>query len=84
MSSLQVWKIAPALACGNTVVMKPATYTRLSALLFAEICNEAGLPPGVLNVVTGSGRMGSMLAAHPDVDKVATRLLASPIRQTAT
>eukprot|EP00037_Helgoeca_nana_P015389 m.143660 g.143660 ORF g.143660 m.143660 type:complete len:830 (+) comp22996_c0_seq1:122-2611(+) len=67
---LMVWKIAPALACGNTVVMKPATYTRLSALLFAEICNEAGLPPGVLNVVTGSGRMGSMLAAHPDVDKV--------------
>ena len=67
---LLVWKIAPALAAGNTVVMKPATYTRLSALLFAEICNEAGLPPGVFNVVTGSGRLGSALAGHPDVDKV--------------
>ena len=55
---------------GNTVVLKPATYTRLSALLFAEICAEAGLPPGVLNVLTGSGSMGSMLAVHPDVDKV--------------
>jgi len=67
---LLVWKVAPALAMGNTVVMKPATYTRLSALLFAEICNEAGLPPGVFNVITGSGSMGSKLAAHPDVDKV--------------
>ena len=47
------WKICPALAMGNTVVLKPATYTRLTALLFAEICAEAGLPPGVLNVVTG-------------------------------
>jgi aldehyde dehydrogenase (NAD+) len=67
---LLVWKVAPALAMGNTVVMKPATYTRLSALLFAEICNEAGLPKGVFNVITGSGRMGSMLAGHADVDKV--------------
>lgn len=67
---LLAWKVAPALAAGNTIVMKPATYTRLSALLFAEICTEAGLPPGVFNVVTGSGRMGSMLAAHPLVDKV--------------
>ena len=56
---------------GNTVVLKPATYTRLSALLLAEICAEAGLPPGVFNVVTGSGQMGSALAAHDDVDKVA-------------
>ena len=56
---------------GNTVVLKPATYTRLSALLFAEICAEAGLPPGVFNVVTGNGAFGSALAAHPDVDKVA-------------
>ena len=47
------------------------TYTRLSALLFAEVCAEAGLPPGVLNVVTGPGTMGSLLAGHPDVDKVA-------------
>lgn len=68
---LLVWKVAPALAMGNTVVVKPATYTRLSALLFAEICAEAGLPPGVLNVLTGGGRMGSALAEHDDVDKVA-------------
>ena len=50
---LLTWKVAPALAMGNTVVLKPATVTRLSALLFAEICAEAGLPPGVFNVVTG-------------------------------
>ncbi|XP_060065469.1 aldehyde dehydrogenase family 16 member A1-like isoform X1 [Ylistrum balloti] len=68
---LLTWKIAPALAMGNTVILKPATYTRLSALLLAEICAEAGLPPGVFNVVTGSGAMGSQLADHEDVDKVA-------------
>merc|ERR1719391_787451 len=68
---LLVWKVAPALAMGNTVVLKPATYTRLSALLFAEICAEAGLPPGVFNVITGGGAMGQVLAEHPDVDKVA-------------
>jgi len=68
---LLAWKVAPALAMGNTVVLKPASYTRLSALLFAEICAEAGLPPGVLNVVTGSGAIGSTLADHPDVDKIA-------------
>ena len=68
---LLCWKVCPALAMGNTVVLKPATYTRLSALLFAEICAEAGLPPGVFNVVTGNGAFGSALAAHPDVDKVA-------------
>lgn len=68
---LLTWKVAPALAMGNTVVLKPATYTRLSALLFAEICAEAGLPPGVLNIITGSGRMGSSLAEHAGVDKVA-------------
>ena len=67
---LLTWKVAPALAAGNTVVLKPATYTRLSALLFAEICAEAGLPPGVFNVVTGGGAMGQTLAEHPDVDKV--------------
>lgn len=67
---LLTWKVCPALAMGNTVVLKPATYTRLSALLFAEICAEAGLPPGVFNVVTGPGAIGSMLAMHPDVDKV--------------
>ncbi|KAG2455773.1 A16A1 dehydrogenase, partial [Polypterus senegalus] len=68
---LLIWKVCPALAMGNTVVLKPATLTRLSSLLFAEICAEAGLPPGVLNVVTGSGELGSQLAQHPDVDKVA-------------
>jgi aldehyde dehydrogenase (NAD+) len=65
------WKIAPAIAMGNTVVLKPASYTRLSALLFAEIVAEAGLPPGVVNVMTGSSKAGSMLVEHPDVDKVA-------------
>ncbi|ESO93323.1 hypothetical protein LOTGIDRAFT_216152 [Lottia gigantea] len=68
---LLTWKICPALAMGNTVVLKPATYTRLTALLLAEICSEAGLPPGVFNVVTGNGAFGGQLAAHPDVDKVA-------------
>ena len=67
---LLVWKFAPALAMGNTIVIKPASYTRLSALLFAEICAEAGLPPGVFNVITGSGRIGSVMADHPLVDKV--------------
>ncbi|XP_030053777.1 aldehyde dehydrogenase family 16 member A1 [Microcaecilia unicolor] len=68
---LLTWKICPALAMGNTVVLKPATYTRLTALLLAEICAEAGLPPGVFNVVTGTGAFGSRLAMHPGVDKVA-------------
>ena len=68
---LLTWKIAPALAMGNTVVLKPATYTRLSALLLAEVCAEAGLPPGVFNVITGGGAMGSLLANHMLVDKVA-------------
>ncbi|XP_064103990.1 aldehyde dehydrogenase family 16 member A1-like [Macrobrachium nipponense] len=67
---LLAWKVCPALAMGNTVVLKPATNTRLSALLFAEICAEAGLPAGVFNVITGGGAMGSTLAVHPDVDKV--------------
>src|SRR5512143_1910082 len=65
------WKIAPAIAMGNTIVLKPASYTRLSALLFAEIVAEAGLPPGVVNVITGSSSAGSMIVEHPDVDKVA-------------
>ncbi|KAM4016025.1 aldehyde dehydrogenase family 16 member A1 [Anomaloglossus baeobatrachus] len=68
---LLTWKICPALAMGNTVVLKPATYTRLTALLLAEICAEAGLPPGVFSVVTGGGAFGEKLAVHPDVDKVA-------------
>ena len=65
------WKVAPALATGNAVVLKPAEWTPLTALLFAEISQEAGLPPGVLNVVTGAGETGAALVAHPDVDKVA-------------
>jgi aldehyde dehydrogenase (NAD+) len=65
------WKIAPAIAMGNTVVLKPASYTRLSALLFAEIVAEAGLPPGVVNVVTGSSSAGALIVTHPDVDKIA-------------
>ncbi len=65
------WKIAPAIAMGNTVVLKPASYTRLSALLFAEIVAEAGLPPGVVNVVTGSSKAGGMILDHEDIDKIA-------------
>jgi len=65
------WKIAPAIAMGNTVVLKPASYTRLSALLFAEIVIEAGLPSGVVNVITGNSQAGSMIVTHPDVDKIA-------------
>ena len=65
------WKVAPALAAGNTVVLKPAEYTPLTALLFAQISREAGLPPGVLNVVTGDGTTGAALVDHPDVNKIA-------------
>ncbi|WP_173078402.1 aldehyde dehydrogenase family protein [Phytohabitans rumicis] len=65
------WKIAPALACGNTVVLKPAETTPLTALVFAEICQEADLPPGVVNIVTGAGETGHALVSHPDVNKVA-------------
>ena len=65
------WKIAPALAAGNTVVLKPAEYTPLTALAFAEICVEAGLPAGVVNIVTGDGATGAALVAHAGVDKIA-------------
>ncbi len=65
------WKIAPALAAGNTVVLKPASTTPLSALLFAELCRQADLPPGVVNIITGPGEIGMALVMHPDVDKVA-------------
>ncbi|HSJ74304.1 MAG TPA: aldehyde dehydrogenase family protein, partial [Miltoncostaeaceae bacterium] len=68
---MAAWKIAPALACGNTVVLKPAETTPLTALLLAELIQEAELPPGVVNVVTGAGATGAALAAHPGVDKVA-------------
>ena len=65
------WKIAPALATGNTVVLKPAETTPLTALLFAEICQQADLPPGVVNIVTGAAATGSGLVAHPGIDKIA-------------
>ncbi len=65
------WKVAPALACGNTVVLKPAETTPLTALLFAEICQEAGLPDGVFNCITGAGSTGAALVKHPGLDKVA-------------
>jgi len=65
------WKVAPALATGNTVVLKPAETTPLTALLFAEICQQADLPPGVVNIVTGAGDTGRAVISHPDVDKVA-------------
>jgi aldehyde dehydrogenase (NAD+) len=84
------WKIAPALACGNTVVLKPAETTPLTALLFAEICQQADLPPGVVNILTGAGRTGAALVAHPGVDKVAFtgstevgRLIAKQVAGTA-
>jgi len=64
------WKIAPAIAMGNTVVLKPAEYTPLTALLFAQICGEAGMPPGVVNIVTGDGAVGEMIVAS-EVDKIA-------------
>ena len=65
------WKIAPALACGTTVVLKPAETTPLTALAFADICRQADLPPGVVNIITGAGETGRLLVEHPGVDKVA-------------
>lgn len=65
------WKIAPAIAAGNTVVLKPAEYTSLTALCFADICRQAGVPKGVVNIVTGDGRVGEMIVTHEGVDKVA-------------
>src|SRR2546422_7180795 len=65
------WKIAPALATGNTVVLKPAEFTPLTALAFAQICQEVGLPAGVVNIITGDGSTGEALVKHPDVDKIA-------------
>ncbi len=68
---MMAWKIAPALAAGNTVVLKPAEFTSLTALLFAEICKEVGLPKGVVNIVTGDGEVGAAIMDHNDIDKVA-------------
>src|SRR5579871_1161425 len=68
---MAAWKLAPALACGNTCVLKPAETTPLSALLLAEVCQQADLPPGVVNVLTGAGETGAALVGHPGIDKVA-------------
>jgi aldehyde dehydrogenase (NAD+) len=68
---MAAWKLAPALAAGNTVVLKPAETTPLTALLLGEVLQQAELPPGVVNIVTGAGQTGAALVAHPDVDKVA-------------
>jgi aldehyde dehydrogenase (NAD+) len=65
------WKVAPALACGNTVVLKPAETTPLTALMFADLCRQAELPPGVVNIITGDGETGRALVEHPDIDKLA-------------
>ena len=65
------WKIAPAIAMGNTVVLKPAEWTSLTALAFAEVCRDIGLPPGVVNIVTGDGRVGAAIVEHPGIDKIA-------------
>ncbi|UCH75178.1 MAG: aldehyde dehydrogenase family protein [Rhodospirillales bacterium] len=65
------WKVAPALATGNAVVLKPAEFTSLTALLFADLCREAGLPKGVVNIVTGDGRAGELVARHGGIDKIA-------------
>ncbi len=68
---MMAWKVAPALAMGNTVVLKPAEFTSLTAILFAEVCEQVGLPAGVFNLVTGDGAVGAALVGHDDVDKVA-------------
>ncbi|MGQ9658354.1 MAG: aldehyde dehydrogenase family protein [Fimbriimonadales bacterium] len=68
---MAAWKIAPALACGNTVVLKPAETTPLTALLLCEVFQQAELPPGVVNIITGDGQTGAWLVQHPDVDKIA-------------
>ena len=68
---MAAWKIAPALACGNTVVLKPAETTPLTAMKLAEVVRDAGLPPGVVNIVTGAGETGAAIVNHPDIDKIA-------------
>jgi aldehyde dehydrogenase (NAD+) len=68
---MAAWKLAPALACGNTVVLKPAETTPLTAMKLAELIQDANLPPGVVNIVTGAGKTGSEIVSHPDINKVA-------------
>lgn len=72
---MQAWKLAPALATGNTVVLKPASYTPLTALRVGELIVEAGFPPGVVNILPGKGStVGLAIARHPDIDKATKRL----------
>lgn len=68
---MMAWKIAPALAMGNTVILKPASFTPITALLFAETCQHIGLPPGVVNIVTGPSQIGEYVVRHPDIQKIA-------------
>ena len=65
------WKIAPAIATGNTVVLKPAEYTSLTALYFAELCQRANLPEGVINIITGDGTTGEYITSHKEIKKIA-------------
>ena len=65
------WKIAPAIACGNTVVLKPAEFTSLTALFFSELCQKAKLPKGVVNIITGDGSTGEHITDHNLIDKIA-------------
>ena len=67
---MAAWKLGPALACGNTIVLKPAEQTPLSILYFATLVKEAGFPPGVVNIVTGDGKVGAALASHMDINKI--------------
>jgi aldehyde dehydrogenase (NAD+) len=68
---MMAWKVAPALAMGNCVILKPASFTPITALLFAEMCQHGGLPPGVLNILTGPGKMGDAIVRHPGIQKIA-------------
>ena len=77
---MAAWKIAPALACGNTVVLKPAETTSLTALKLAEIIEEAGLPEGVVNIITGAGATGAAIVNHPGIDKLHSRVLQMWVR----
>ena len=85
---MMAWKIAPAIAAGNTVVLKPAEFTSLSALYFAELCQKARIPKGVINIITGDGSTGELITAHADTKKIAftgsTEVGKKIIQSTAT
>ena len=80
---LASWKLGPALACGNTVVWKPASQTSLTALCFGELAVEAGVPAGVLNIVTGPGEVGRAMVKHPGIDKHAAISIRGCLRSDA-